>query len=62
MASTVDPTKFHVETHTPPIWEQEESFQEIMADQLRHAPWLMLSIVIHLLVALIFARREKASK
>ncbi len=46
--------KFHVESTQPPIWEQEESFQEIMAEQLRHAPWLMLSIVIHLLVALIF--------
>ena len=46
--------KFHVESTVPPIWEQEQSFQEIMADQLRHAPWLMLSIVIHGLVGLIF--------
>ncbi|MFO1052990.1 MAG: prenyltransferase/squalene oxidase repeat-containing protein [Planctomycetota bacterium] len=45
--ATVDPKQFHVSTHTPPIWEKEESFQEIMAEQLRHAPWVMLSIVVH---------------
>lgn len=46
----VDPTKYHVDSTTPPIWEKEESFQELMADQLRHAPWLMLSIVIHAVI------------
>ncbi|MGE0142289.1 MAG: prenyltransferase/squalene oxidase repeat-containing protein [Planctomycetota bacterium] len=51
--ATVDPTKIHLTTNTPPIWEKEESFQEIMADQLRHAPWLMLSIVVHGIVFLI---------
>ena len=45
--ASVDPTKIHVQTTTPPIWEQEQTFQEIMAEQLRHAPWVMLSIVIH---------------
>jgi hypothetical protein len=50
---SIDPTKFHVETHTPPIWEREETFQEIMAEQLRHAPWLMLSIGLHLVVGLL---------
>lgn len=50
----VDPTKLHVESHSQPIWEQEQSFQEIMAEQLKHAPWLLLSIVIHGIVILIF--------
>ena len=49
----VDPTKFHIETNTPPIWEQSESFQDLMADQLRHAPWLMLSIALHGIVGLV---------
>jgi hypothetical protein len=43
----LDPTKIIVESHSAPLWEREESFQDIMAEQLRHAPWLMLSIVIH---------------
>ncbi len=43
----LDPTKIQIDSHQPPIWEREESFQEIMADQLRHAPWLMLSALIH---------------
>ena len=50
----IDPTKFQVETHTAPIWEQEQTFQEIMAEQLRHAPWLMLSMVIHGIAIAIF--------
>jgi hypothetical protein len=45
--AAIDPTKFHVETTTPPIWEQEQSFNDIMAEQLRHAPWLGLSILLH---------------
>ncbi len=44
----LDPTKIHVDSKVVPIWEQEPaSFQDIMAEQIRHAPWLMLSIAIH---------------
>src|SRR5262245_45995668 len=44
----LDPTKIHVDSKVVPIWEQESaSFQDIMAEQIRHAPWLMLSVVIH---------------
>ena len=43
--SNIDPTKFHVEASHPAHHEQEHSFQELMAEQLRHAPWLMLSLV-----------------
>ena len=46
---TLDPTKLHIESHTPPIWEQEEDFSQIMSDQLRHAPWLAISILAHLI-------------
>ena len=48
MVNSIDPTKIHVESKAVPIWEQEpESFQDLMAEQLRHAPWLMLSIALH---------------
>ncbi len=49
----IDPTKIKVESHTAPFYEQEETFQDIMAEQLRHAPWLLLSIVIHGIAILI---------
>jgi hypothetical protein len=45
----MDPTKFHLEhQHRNPLLDNEPTFQEIMAEQLSHAPWLLLSIVIHL--------------
>ncbi len=44
---TIDPTKIHVESHNVPVWEREETFQDIMNEQLKHAPWLGLSILIH---------------
>ncbi|MBK8100803.1 MAG: terpene cyclase/mutase family protein [Planctomycetes bacterium] len=46
----LDPTKIKVESNAVPIWETETSFQDVMAEQLRHAPWLMLSIVLHVIV------------
>lgn len=50
---TLDPTKLTIESHTPPIWEQEEDFSQIMSDQLRHAPWLAISILAHVIAAFI---------
>lgn len=50
----IDPTKIKIESHTAPIWEQEQSFNELMADQLSHAPWLLLSILIHAIAIAIF--------
>ncbi len=45
----MDPTKIHLEhQHRNPLLDNEPTFQEIMAEQLAHAPWLLLSIVIHL--------------
>ena len=50
----IDPTKLHVDSKVPPIWEQEPaSFQELMAEQIRHAPWLILSAVVHVVVLLL---------
>ena len=43
----MDPRNYHVESHHAPIWEEEVTFQDLMAEQIRHAPWLLLSIVIH---------------
>ncbi len=44
---SIDPSSYRVESHTPPIWDSSPTFQEMMADQLRHAPWLLLSVLIH---------------
>ena len=49
----MDPSKFHVETHGNPMWADQPTFQEMMAEQLRHAPWLLLSILIHGIAVLI---------
>ena len=49
----LDPTKIQVQSNALPIWEQEETFQEQMAAQLRNAPWLILSGVIHAFLALL---------
>lgn len=47
----MDPTKIHLEhAHRNPLLDNEETFQEIMAGQLSRAPWLLLSIVIHVAV------------
>ncbi len=47
----MDPTKIHLEhQHRNPLLDNEPTFQEVMAEQLAHAPWLLLSIVIHLVV------------
>lgn len=50
---TIDPTKIHIESHGNPVWQQEQSFQDVMAEQLRHAPWIGLSLVIHGIAILI---------
>ncbi len=47
---TLDPTKIQIESHTPPIWEQHEDFSQVMSDQLKHAPWLAISILAHVIV------------
>ncbi|MEY4828551.1 MAG: hypothetical protein RLZZ562_347, partial [Planctomycetota bacterium] len=50
----IDPTKLHVDSKVLPIWEQEQpSFQDLMAEQIRHAPWLILSAVAHAVVLLL---------
>lgn len=47
----MDPKRIHLEQqHRNPLLDNEQSFQEIMAEQLSHAPWLLLSVVIHLIV------------
>ena len=49
----IDPTKIKIESHHPPIWEKEEDFGQVMSEQLKHAPWLALSLLAHLVVVLI---------
>ena len=51
--SFVDPTKIEIESHTPPIWEQEEDFSQIMNDQIKHAPWLIISVIAHAIALVI---------
>jgi hypothetical protein len=49
----LDPTRIHVESHAAHAWELEASFEDLMAEQLKHAPWLLLSVVIHAVAVLI---------
>ena len=45
--TSLDPTRFHVESHDHHAWEEAQSFQETMAGQIRRSPWLGLSIAFH---------------
>jgi len=49
----VDPTKIKVQSNALPIWETEVTFQEMMAERLRAAPWLILSAGIHAVLLLV---------
>src|SRR5690606_8618924 len=52
----LDPTKIVVQSNAAPSWEQEESFQDMMAERLRQAPWLILSAALHaILLVLVWA-------
>ena len=50
---TLDPTKIQIESQSPPIWEHEEDFGQIMSDQLKHAPWLVISVLAHVIAGFI---------
>ena len=58
----LDPTRINVVSHTAPAWEQDETFQDLMAEQLRHAPWLLLSIAIHGIVVMTLLLRVAPSR
>jgi len=49
----------------PPIhvhsWDRHETFQDVMADHLRSAPWYLISLGVHALIALILATVTTAS-
>ena len=49
----LDPSKIKVQSNALPVWETEVSFQDMMAERLRQAPWLILSAAIHGVVILI---------
>lgn len=53
MSHYVDPQRIVVEGHISRPWNEPESFHDIMAEQLRHAPWLAVSVAFHALVILI---------
>jgi hypothetical protein len=59
----LDPTKIKVQSNALPVWETEVTFQEMMADRLRQAPWLILSAGLHavllLLAWVLFPAEEK---
>ncbi|MBK8978871.1 MAG: terpene cyclase/mutase family protein [Planctomycetes bacterium] len=46
-------SRFHVESHLEHGWGHSESFDALMADQLRRAPWLLLSLALHGLLFLV---------
>jgi hypothetical protein len=49
----LDPSKIKVQSNALPVWETEVSFQDMMAERLRQAPWLILSAAIHAVVILV---------
>ncbi len=49
----LDPTKIKVQSHALPVWETEVTFQDMMAERLRAAPWLILSAAIHVVLGLV---------
>ncbi|MFT4512191.1 MAG: hypothetical protein ACI89X_001295 [Planctomycetota bacterium] len=49
----LDPTKIVVQSNAAPSWEQDESFQDMMAERLRQAPWLILSAALHAVLLLL---------
>ncbi|MCA8968581.1 MAG: terpene cyclase/mutase family protein [Planctomycetes bacterium] len=49
----LDPTRIHVESHLERPWEHQESFSDVMAEQLKHAPYLGIAILVHAVVLLI---------
>ncbi len=52
----LDPTKIVVSSNAAPSWDQNESFQDLMAERLRQAPWLILSFALHaVLLVLVWA-------
>ena len=49
----LDPSQIHVQSNAAPSWEQEETFQDLMAERLRQAPWLVLSAALHAVLLLL---------
>ena len=49
----LDPTRIQVQSNANPSWEQEETFQDLMAERLRQAPWLILSFALHAVLLLL---------
>ena len=37
----------HIESHMPKVWEQEETFNDILYDWMGRAPWLAISLGLH---------------
>ena len=50
-----DPTRIEVHSDQRRVWEEEASFQDVMAEQLRHAPWFGISILLHLAAVLLLS-------
>lgn len=45
----------HIESSMPKPWERHETFEDVLREQLSNAPWLGLSILIHVLIFLIIS-------
>ncbi len=49
----MDPTKIQIESHGALALQREDSFQDVMAETLRHSPWLLISILAHVAVGVL---------
>ncbi|MEZ6003631.1 MAG: prenyltransferase/squalene oxidase repeat-containing protein [Planctomycetota bacterium] len=42
--------QIHIESHMPKVWEQEETFNDVLYDWMSRAPWLAISAGLHVVV------------
>ena len=50
-----DPTRIEVLSDQKRLWEEQPSFQDVMAEQLRRAPWFGISILVHVIALAILS-------
>ena len=48
-----DREQIQIQTSLPPVWEQEQTFNDVLYDWMGRAPWLGISAALHLVIFLI---------
>ncbi|MFT7676883.1 MAG: hypothetical protein ACI8QC_000859 [Planctomycetota bacterium] len=55
MSALSDPNGICITSSLPKVWEQEESFNDVLFDWLSRAPWIGLSAAAHLVIFLVLS-------